>query len=178
LNVVKSKVFINAGFAKQGFHGDTMSNLTEIEKQIRKNKISNSLIKTFSKMSKNEKKLKFSKIGESNPNWKGGISTKICICGKKIKGKFKKQCKDCYFKNRNISGFRNPFFGKTHSVITKKILSEKRKGNTPGNMKLISINGIIYKGLNDASQNLNIKNTTIWYRIKSSNQKYQDYKYV
>ncbi len=176
-NVVSSMEFINAGFAKKGFCGDTMDCLTDEAKKERKVKISRGLVKTFSKMSKKEKLEKFSRPGKLNPRWKGGISKSSCSCGKIIGGTHN-ECWECFIKNRDVSGSNNPFYNKTHSDATKKSIGEKRKGKKPSNTRLISIDSIIYNGLNDASKALGIKNTTIWHRIKSNNPKYKDYNYA
>lgn len=76
------------------------------------------------------------------------------------------------------NGKNNPFYGKTHSEETRKILSEKRKGKKPSNIKKVLIEGKIYEGLNEASIQTGIKGTTIWHRIHSNNKKYENYKYI
>lgn len=111
--------------------------------------------------------------GEGNPNWKGGVSKKQCKCGKDITPS-NKTCAEC----RDRSGKNNSFYGKTHSEETRKILSEKRKGKKPSNIKKISIEGNVYEGLRAASIATGIKETTIWHRIHSKNKKYENYKYI
>jgi hypothetical protein len=75
-------------------------------------------------------------------------------------------------------GDKNPFYGKTHSDEVKTKLSECRKGKKPANTRKIEIDGVVYKGLNDASIATGIKGTTIWYRINSKNKKYEKYRYL
>jgi hypothetical protein len=76
------------------------------------------------------------------------------------------------------SGEKNPFYGKKHSKKSLEIMSEKRKGKKPGNIKKILIEGNIYEGLQAASNATGIKGTTIWHRIHSENRKYENYKYI
>lgn len=110
---------------------------------------------------------------DGNPNWKGGVSVNKCLCGKDIKPN-NQSCSSCL--NRN--GENNPFYGKKHSDETRKILSEKRMGKKPSNIKKIYIEGNIYDGIREASISTGIKETTIWYRIHSNNKKYETYKYL
>lgn len=62
-DVVKSMNYINAGYAKPGYLGDTISFLTEEGKNERKLNISNGLKKKYSLFTKEEKQLKFGKNG-------------------------------------------------------------------------------------------------------------------
>jgi group I intron endonuclease len=111
--------------------------------------------------------------GEENPNWKGGISKKQCKCGKDIAPN-NETCSDC----RDKSGENNPFYGKTHSVETKKKLSENRMGKKPSNIRKVKIDDIVYESLSDASKILCIGSPLIIHRIKSKNDKYKGYDYV
>jgi hypothetical protein len=77
----------------------------------------------------------------------------------------------------NKTGTNNPFYGKSHSNEVKEKLSELKRGNKPSNTLYVEIDGIVYYGLNEASIATGIKPTTIWYRIKSKNDKYTNYKY-
>ena len=120
-------------------------------------------------------------IGEQNPNWKGGATKTICTsCGKNVKTSCNedKKCKDCYFKERDITGENNPFYGKTHSEDFKKLLSEERKGSLPPNSLKVEIYGILYLSLNKASEELGIIAGTIRHRCLSKNIKYKDYKII
>ena len=80
-------------------------------------------------------------------------------------------------------GIKNPFYGKTHSDVTKQkmkdAIKESRKvGWLPGNARAVEIDGISYHCLLDASKKTGIGNSLIIYRIKSNNIKYNSYKYI
>ena len=77
----------------------------------------------------------------------------------------------------NKKGENNPFYNKKHTEETRKILSEKRKGKKPSNIKPFYIDGIRYLSLKDAENATGIKSTTIRHRIISKNKKYENYKY-
>jgi group I intron endonuclease len=108
---------------------------------------------------------------EQNPNWKGGLTYVYCECGKRI-GYGHTHCNKC----RPRSNDDNPFFGKQHSEETKKILSEKRKGKKPTNMTQVQIDDIVYESLAEASRQTGILSSTILWRLKSKNSKYENYK--
>ena len=112
-------------------------------------------------------------LGDNNPNWKGGTSTKQCSCGKEI-APINKTCSDC----RNRKGENNSFYQKTHSEETKKKLSEFRKGKKPSNIKPFYIDNVKYLSLKDAEKITGIKATTIRHRIISKNKKYLEYRYA
>lgn len=60
--------------------------------------------------------------GNRNPNWRGGVSKSNCeTCNKEIGGNAK-FCADCYFKQRDITGENNPFYGKKHIPKLEKYL--------------------------------------------------------
>ena len=108
---------------------------------------------------------------EQNPNWKGGLTYVYCECGKRI-GYGHTHCNKCRPRTEN----NNPFFGKQHSEETKKILSEKRKGKKPTNMTQVQIDDIVYESLAEASRQTGILSSTILWRLKSKNSKYENYK--
>lgn len=110
---------------------------------------------------------------DQNPNWKGGVSYVYCSCGKRI-GYGHIHCNKCRPRNES----KNPFFGKHHSEETKKIISDKRKGKLPANIKKVEIKNIQYKSITEASRILNIPTTTILWRIKSKNKKFNDYNFL
>lgn len=111
--------------------------------------------------------------GDKNPNWKGGVSKKQCKCGKDITP-IDETCSYC----RDRSGENNPFYGKTHSIETKKKLSKSRMDKTPSNTRKVKLDGIIYESLSGASKKLGIGSSLIIHRIKSKNDKYKSYSYV
>jgi group I intron endonuclease len=59
----------------------------------------------------------------------------------------------------------------------KKKISESLKGNKPTNMRKITINDIEYESLTNASELLKIPISTIKNRLKSNNEKFNNYKY-
>jgi hypothetical protein len=73
------------------------------------------------------------------------------------------------------NGEKNPFYGKTHSEETRKILSEKRKGKKPSNIKQVMINNIMYGSISEASRQLGIGCSTILWRINSKNKRFENY---
>jgi group I intron endonuclease len=124
-------------------------------------------------LSNEERKEKFSKPLDKNPNWKGGSSFIYCECGKKI-GYGCTHCNKC----RPRSYKYNPFFGKQHSDETKKKLSEKKLGNYNGEQNIpIIIDDIEYRSSGEASKILNIPMVTIRWRVLSKNPKYKNYHY-
>lgn len=135
--------------------------------------IRNSVINRYDNMTVEERKEKYGKFGENNPNWKGGISKNYCKCGLEISVNAI-SCNVC----RDRTGVKNPFYNKTHSDEIKRILSEKRKGKKPSNIKPFYIDDIKYLSLKDAEIATGIKATTIRHRIISKNKKYEKYKYT
>lgn len=78
-------------------------------------------------LSDQEKKLRFSKPGDSNPNWRNGgkkINCPLCDVNK-IQPKYK-TCGVC----RNRTGTNNPFFKKKHSEKTKELLKNNQLNNS------------------------------------------------
>jgi group I intron endonuclease len=76
----------------------------------------------LSRLTKEEKKEKYSKMGDKNPNWRnGGVSRKLCpTCGISDISSSSKECSEC----RDRSGENNPFYGKVHTEKTLAILRE------------------------------------------------------
>jgi len=159
----------NIGISSSG--GDNISNNPNRQHIIEKMRIS--LINKYQNMSDLEKKEKYSKPLEQNPNWKGGVSKSYCECGE-IKDNTAKTCSKC----RDRSGNKNPFFGKSHTIVTKKHLSEVRNGKYFGEQNIpILIDGVEYESLGKANKELGIPITTIRWRILSKNPKYKKYSY-
>lgn len=73
-------------------------------------------------------------------------------------------------------GEKNTFYGKTHSEETKRLLSEKLKGQLPPNLKKVEVDGATYESLTDAGRKLGISPALMVYRIKSD--KYPTYQYL
>lgn len=103
------------------------------------------------------------RYGEKNPNWRGGKT--FCECGNRIDS-ISKTCHEC----RDRYGENNPFFNKTHSKETKKILSESRKGKYNGNQeKKVIVNNVEFKSLSECAKYFDVKPATILNRIRSKN---------
>jgi len=111
-----------------------------------------------------EEKKKLSRIGETNPNWKGGISKPKCIgCGKLISAT-RTRCQIC-----SKQGDLNSFYGKHHSEKTKEKIRQKKLGkpNTAQAIK-VSINGVIYPSMAEAARQLGIHDSLLTYRFKKN----------
>lgn len=140
--------------------GDNISNHPNSE--AIKDKHSKNLTERLASMSEEERKSWHSRFGEYNPNWKGGVSQKVCSCGKNM-SYHAKVCSEC----REISGNKNPFYGKRHSNESKEKQRLKMIGRKPANSKQITINGITYKSQSDAARALGVVPAMITYRIKN-----------
>lgn len=136
-------------------------------------RITKSVKDRYDSMSDDEKKMKHSKPMEKNPNWKGGSSFKYCECGEKI-SIVNKTCIKC----RNKNGINNPFYGKQHTEESKNKIREKRTGVYNGSQNIpIIIDGVEYRSSGEASKILNTPMVTIRWRVKSNNEKFNNYQY-
>jgi group I intron endonuclease len=101
--------------------GDILSNHPDKDK-IRE-KISVSQRQKMESLSIEERKIKFGKSGNSNPNWKnGGISFKLCpLCNNNKIRIISSSCWGC----ADRSGTNNSFYGKHHSEDTKQKLKNR-----------------------------------------------------
>lgn len=158
----------NIGINANG--GDNITNHPNKDAIIKR--MTKSVQDRYSSMTSAEKKEKHSKPKEKNSNWRGGASVKYCVCGNQIQP-VNKTCGEC----RDINGTNNPFYNKKHSIKTRKFLSKKRLGVKPSNMKRIMINNLEYESLAEASRQTNIPSSTILWRIKSNNKKFELYQY-
>jgi len=117
--------------------------------------------------------------GEGNPNWRGGISkkNKCPSCGKE-KMFTSKQCKAC--NDSSYLGENNPFYGKSHSEETRKILSEKKKGIKTGNYKYKGLHCLdtSFTSLEDASEELKVPPSTVYWRCKSLSPRWEDWYFI
>jgi group I intron endonuclease len=153
--------------------GDNISRNPNKEKVIEN--IKNGSKKWMDSLSDCDRKEKFSKPLNKNPNWKGGISIAHCkICGIKISANCK-YCREHVIYDRSKE--KNAFYGKKHSEEVKKLISEKNKGRKPPNMKQVMIDGIVYESLCEASKKTGIPSPTILWRINSKNKKFIHYRY-
>jgi group I intron endonuclease len=157
---------------KQANGGDNLTNHPNKTAII--NKIKFKINKNIENMSPEERKRKFSRPMEKNPNWKGGSSINYCLCGKQIAPE-NKYCIKCLPRK----GENNPFYNKKHSENTKKIMSVQRKGKYNGTQNIkFKIDNIEYFSLGDAHNKLSIPIPTILYRLKSNNPKFNNYNYI
>jgi group I intron endonuclease len=156
---------------KKSSGGDNLSHNPNKEEIIRK--ITSAVRNWVNNMTDDEKIKKFSMPLEKNPNWKGGVTYNYCICGKKIV-QHAKHCNKC----RPRNGENNPFYNKKHSDETIKKLSKKQLGIYRGTQNIkFFIDDKEYFSLGEASKQLYIPVPTILWRLKSSNKKFENYKY-
>lgn len=159
----------NIGKTSSG--GDNLTNHPNRKEIIEK--ITKTLIEKIASMTDEEKKQKWSRPKELNPNWRGGPNIKYCKCGNKI-ALINNTCTSC----RDRTGTNNPFYGKKHSEEYKKQSSENQTGKYNGEQnKPIEINGIEYRSAGVASKELDICMATIRWRVLSKNPKYENYFY-
>lgn len=99
--------------------GDTLSNHPDKERIIEDR--ANKFREWMSSLSEQERKERFSKPGELNPNWRGNCRKILCsVCNlNKIEPK-SKTCGEC----RDRSGEHNPFYGRKHSEKTLNKLKQ------------------------------------------------------
>jgi group I intron endonuclease len=120
-----------------------------------------------------ERKERFSKPLDRNPNWKGGVSYVYCECGKRI-GYGHTHCNKCRPRSEN----NNPFFGKKHTETYKKKSSDRMMGVYNGEQNIpIIIDDVEYRSAGEASKILNIPMVTIRWRVISKNKKFDNYRY-
>ena len=150
--------------------GDNLTNHPNRDDILKRR--SKTVRENLAKLTKEERQLKYGKKGETNPNWKGGASFNYCRCGTQI-AKTAKTCATC----RDRKGKNNPFYGKTHSDETKKIMSENMKGRVPVNAREIFAEGNIYPSMAAASRAYNITNGAMYNRINSASPKWEEFFY-
>lgn len=176
LNVLKPWVpEIGYNVSNNTTGGDLLTNNPRRKEIIEK--IKKTVNENISQMTDEERKARWSRPMESNPNWKGGKTFFKCpICGKIVRtGIKRKTCGDC----RNRNGEDNPFYGKIHSNETKKKLSEaaKKRGNSTNTQKLeVEIDGVIYSSMSVAAKEIGCVVATIRNRIE--NPKFPNYKLI
>jgi hypothetical protein len=106
------------------------------------------------RMTEQDKLEKWSRPGEKNPNWKGGLT--FCECGNRISSTAN-CCASCFDK----SGINNPFYGKHHTYQTKEKLRRINKGRLPPNTNPIVLDGVSYISQADAARKLGVSIGTI-----------------
>lgn len=152
--------------------GDNLTNNPNREKIIAK--IKETINSNISSMTVEERKAKWGRSGELNPNWKGGISVSYCSCGN-TKAREAKTCASC----RDRSGENNPFHGKKHSEETRKKLSEiaKKRTKPPGNARAVIGDGKEFESLAAMARHYSITTSAAHYRVKSSAKKWEQFYY-
>lgn len=148
---------------------------------------SKTIRKNISKLTKEERKIKYGRPGEQNGMYK---KTHTSEARKKIsealKGKpgnrlnktfeelygeekAKKMKKQISENAKKRTGEKNSFYSKKHSEEAKEKMRQAKKGKKPVNCKKIIVDNLEYESLAEASRALNIPVPTISYRIKSKN---------
>jgi group I intron endonuclease len=181
---IRDKIY-NLNYNNSG--GDLLTNHPDKEK-IRE-KIINSQKETMSKMTPEERREKYGKIGAKNGMYgkthtedvrkKLSEINKGRICpnkGKKASEETKQKLSN--IRKNKYTGEDNHFFGKHHTEETKQKIREKNMGNIPPSAIEISIDGNIYISISEAARQLNKPAPTILWRLNSKNPKFDNYKYV
>lgn len=186
----------NIGKKAEG--GDNLTNHPRRDEIIKKRSETNRKVWEANPEKKKERSLKYS--GEGNPRY--GIEW-IEESRNKLKNRLKLFYLNNQHKNKGKShkeifgeekaaeiskalsdaaklkmGELNPFYGKTHSEETRKLLSKKMKGKKPTNRRKIKIGELIFDSVSDAAKHLNVCSATIIHRINSPNEKYKEYFYL
>lgn len=155
--------------------GDNLTNNPNRDAIIEK--IRKGVNDTISKMTPEERKAKWSKPMELNPNWRGGTTYSYCTCGKR-KSVLANTCSGC----RNRSGKNNPFYGKQHTQDTKDklravALARKDDPNYKHpQAREVMADGVTYASLSECARALGKVPATILNRIRSKN--YPGYFYI
>ena len=151
-------------------------------------KINKTQKEQISKMTKEERQVKWGQNGEKNGMYGRTHTDEVKqLISNLHKGntynigrKASQETKQYLSKIRKgkYTGKDNPFFGKHHSEEVKQKLREYKYGNIPTNARKVQINGKIYTSATEAGRQLNVCTATILHRIKSSNPKFANYFYV
>jgi len=165
--------------------GDLLSN--HPNKDAIREKIISSCKETISKISVEERKLKYGKLGEKNGMYGKTHSEKnkkifsdthkgnSHRTGKKASEKTKKTLSEVA---KLRIGEKNHFYGRHHTEETKQKLREKGYSRISKKSIKIIIDNKEYISMTEASRQLNIPIPTILWRLKSKNPKFDSYKYV
>jgi len=134
-------------------------------------KISEGHRRFIESLSEKEIHEKYARYGNTNPNWRGGVSSApvFCIdCGCEI-SRSGQRCLKC-----SNSGTLNAFFGKHHSEEFRRKASERMRGVYKGNQrKRIKIDDVIYESCSAAAKALEVSPALITHRLKKNPDIYQ-----
>ena len=191
---------VGFNIGRKALGGDNLTNHPNREDII--DRIKKGCRETLSKMTEEERKVKWSKAGHLNPNWgnkwsdesrikSSNTCKKLYADGKMVSYKKGKTHIDLYGEkmakefSENLSyhasqriGDRNNFYGKSHTDETKQKMREFRIGIKPANRVKIKINGIVYDSYYDAFMKLGIPVVTIRWRCLSKNPKFDEYQLI
>lgn len=73
---------------------------------------------------------------------------------------------------------KNPFYGRRHSEKTRKLLSNKNKGNIPSNALKIIIGDVIYSSASEAARAIGCGTVLILHRVRSKNPRFAHYNFL
>lgn len=167
--------------------GDCLSNHPFREEIIQK--ISKSVKENIAKLSEEERKIKFGVYGERNgmSNRKHSSESKQLMSAGQKKYKLihghgaAKGCKMPESHRRKLSNFaktrtgeKNPFYGREHSEESRRKIGTANSGKRPANAKIIVIDNVEYKNRDEAEAVTGIKASTLYYRAKSNNPKFNN----
>ncbi len=173
----------NLNFNNSG--GDLITNHPDRENILER--IKNSVIERVSKLTPEEKKQKWSQPGDKNgmygkthtPVSRAKISERKMGCRRNIGRKASEETRKKMSEQRKLNvGEKNGFYGKHHTEETKQKIREKNTGNDNGQGHKIIIDDITYNSISEAGRKLNIVSTTVLWRLKSKNPKFNNYKYA
>lgn len=174
----------NLNFNNSG--GDLLSH--HPDKDVIREKIKDSQKETLSKMTSEERKIKYGKFGEKNGMYgkthteevrkkiselkKGNTYCKGIKLSEEVKQKMSEARKG------KFTGSNNPFYGKKHPPEIIEKIRQKNLGRKPKNTIKIIIDDIEYESITEAARQLNMVSTTVLWRLKSKNPKFDNYKYA
>ncbi len=149
-------------------------------------RIKNSVIERVSKMTPEERKQRWSQPGNKNGMYgkthsaesRAKISEGKMGCRRNIGRKASEETRKKMSEQRKLNiGEKNGFYGKHHTEETKQKIREKNTGKDNGQGHKIIVDYVTYDSISEASRKLNIPVTTILWRLKSKNPKFDNYMY-
>lgn len=154
----------NVGKSSSG--GDNLTRNPNKRRIIQK--IKDGTKKWRNSLTEEQRKDRFSKPLEKNPNWKGGRT--YCNCGAR-KDLNATTCAEC----RDRSGIKNPFYGKKHTEESKQLMRERAKNRIkkPANSKKVLVEGVMYETATAAAKAYNITRALVNYRCASEKYNWQ-----